>query len=79
MLAAALSLLRRSVRDDSRLAAVVRAGQNETAQITLRATMLLLLMLVAVTDRFHLDAVLGAFLAGIVLRRWAGPTAPVLE
>src|SRR3712207_8298610 len=31
------------------------------------------------TDRFHLDAVLGAFLAGIVLRRWVGSAAPVLE
>src|SRR3954465_8198769 len=79
LLAAVLALLRRGVRDNSRLAGVIRAGQNETAQITLRGTILLLLTLVAVTDRFHLDAVLGAFLAGIVLRRWVGTAAPVLE
>src|SRR3954470_2653752 len=79
LLAAVLALLRRGVRDSSRLAGVIRAGQNETAQITLRGTLLLLLTLVAVTDRLHLDAVLGAFLAGIVLRRWVGTAAPVLE
>ena len=31
------------------------------------------------TNEFHLDAVLGAFLAGMVLRRWAGASAPTLE
>jgi Kef-type K+ transport system membrane component KefB len=79
VLAAALGLLRHGVREGSRLAEVARAGQNETAQITLRGTLLLLLTLVAVTDRFHLDAVLGAFLAGLVLRRWVGTAAPLLE
>ncbi|GAA4734985.1 cation:proton antiporter [Modestobacter marinus] len=78
-LAVLLGLLRHGVRDGSRLADVVRAGQHETAQITLRGTILLLLTLVALTDRFHLDAVLGAFLAGIVLRRWVGEAAPELE
>jgi len=29
--------------------------------------------------QFHLDAVLGAFLAGMVLRRWAGRGLPALE
>ncbi|SOD97653.1 cation:proton antiporter [Blastococcus haudaquaticus] len=79
VLALALGLLRHGVREGSRLADVVRAGQNETAQITLRGTILLLLALVAVTDRFHLDAVLGAFLAGLVLRHWVGTAAPLLE
>ena len=79
VLAVLLSLLRHGVREGGRLADVIRAGQNETAQITLRGTILLLLTLVAVTDRFHLDAVLGAFLAGIVLRQWVGAAAPLLE
>nr|WP_246405800.1 cation:proton antiporter [Modestobacter versicolor] len=79
VLAVALGLLRHGIREGSRLADVVRAGRNETAQITLRGTLLLLLVLVAVTDRFHLDAVLGAFLAGLVLRRWVGAAAPLLE
>jgi Kef-type K+ transport system membrane component KefB len=70
---------RRAVRQSGRLATVVRLGQHETAQITLRATILLLVALIAVTDEFHLDAVLGAFLAGAVLRHWVGSEAPVLE
>jgi Kef-type K+ transport system membrane component KefB len=78
-LALGLGLLRHGVREGGRLAAAVRAGQNETAQTTLRGTLLLLLTLVALTDRFHLDAVLGAFLAGLVLRHWAGGGAPLLE
>jgi len=79
VLAVVLGLLRRVVREDGRLASVVAAGQDATAQITLRATVLLLLTLIAVTDQFHLDAVLGAFLAGVVLRRWVGAAAPQLE
>jgi Kef-type K+ transport system membrane component KefB len=79
VLAMVLSLARRAVRPGGRLATVIAVGQHETAQITLRGTVLLLITLIAVTDRFHLDAVLGAFLAGIVLRRWAGRSAPVLE
>jgi Kef-type K+ transport system membrane component KefB len=67
------------VRPGGRLATVIELRQHETAQITVRGTVLLLIALIAVTDRFHLDAVLGAFLAGIVLRRWAGRSAPVLE
>jgi Kef-type K+ transport system membrane component KefB len=79
VLAVVLGLLRRGVREGSRLAVVVAAGQDETAQITLRGTVLLLIALIAVTDQFHLDAVLGAFLAGVVLRRWVGAAAPQLE
>ncbi|MGY1829413.1 cation:proton antiporter [Geodermatophilus sp. SYSU D01180] len=78
-LAVALALLRRGIRDGSRLARVIAAGQDSTAQITLRATVLLLITLIAVTEQFHLDAVLGAFLAGMVLRRWVGGAAPQLE
>ncbi|GAY10283.1 cation:proton antiporter [Pseudonocardia sp. N23] len=62
-----------------RLADVFLERQHETSQITLRFTVLLLVLLLAVTERFHLDAVLGAFVAGMVLRRWAGTSAPALE
>ena len=79
VLAVLLALARRAVRDGGRLATVVLRGQHETAQTTLRATILLLITLIAVTDEFHLDAVLGAFLAGVVLRRWVGSAAPALE
>ncbi|MGY1711331.1 cation:proton antiporter [Geodermatophilus sp. SYSU D00758] len=77
--AAALAAGRHLVREGSRLTTVVLLNQHETAQITLRATMLLLVALIAVTDQVHLDAVLGAFLAGVVLRHWVGVSSPTLE
>jgi Kef-type K+ transport system membrane component KefB len=79
VLAAVLSLAPRVVRPDGRLATVITLGQHETTQIVVRGTVLLLIVLIAVTNEFHLDAILGAFLAGMVLRRWAGPSAPMLE
>jgi Kef-type K+ transport system membrane component KefB len=50
---------------------VVEEGQDETAQVTLRGAMVLLFVLLAVASRFGLDVVLGAMLAGMVLRGWA--------
>src|SRR5215467_12793003 len=50
---------------------IVREGQDETAQITLRGAMVLLFVLLAMASRFGLDVVLGAMLAGMVLRGWA--------
>jgi Kef-type K+ transport system membrane component KefB len=72
LLAVVLGVGRRFVRPGGRLATVITRGQHETSQITLRGTLVLLILLIAVADRFHLDAVLGAFLAGLVLRRWTG-------
>jgi Kef-type K+ transport system membrane component KefB len=79
VLAMLLAVSSRVMRPGGRLVAVFTERQHETSQITLRFTVLLLVLLLAVTERFHLDAVLGAFVAGMVLRRWAGPSAPVLE
>ncbi|GAA4692490.1 cation:proton antiporter [Pseudonocardia yuanmonensis] len=79
VLAVLLSVASRVMRPGNRLSTVFLERQHETSQITLRFTVLLLVLLLAVTERFHLDAVLGAFVAGMVLRRWAGPSAPVLE
>ena len=50
---------------------IVEEGQDETAQVTLRGAMVLLFVLLAVAARFGLDVVLGAMLAGMVLRGWA--------
>jgi Kef-type K+ transport system membrane component KefB len=50
---------------------IVAEGQDETAQITLRGAMVLLFVLLAVASRFGLDVVLGALLAGMVMRGWA--------
>jgi len=48
----------------------VTEGQEATGQITLRWSMLLLFGLLAIASRFGLDVVLGALLAGMVLRGW---------
>lgn len=56
-------------REDSRLLALARAGADTTGQTTVRLTMLLLVTLVTVAVVFDLDIVLGAFAAGVVLRR----------
>ena len=49
---------------------VLDEGQDATAQITLRWAVVLLFALLAFASRFGLDVVLGAMLAGIVLRIW---------
>jgi Kef-type K+ transport system membrane component KefB len=49
---------------------VITEGQDATAQITLRWAVVLLFALLAFASRFGLDVVLGAMLAGIVLRIW---------
>jgi Kef-type K+ transport system membrane component KefB len=79
LLAVLLSAAPKLARGGGRLARVIEEGQHATTQTTLRFTVLLLILLLAVTDQFHLDAVLGAFLAGMVLRRWSGQGAPALE
>jgi Kef-type K+ transport system membrane component KefB len=78
-LSVVLSAVPRLVRVGGRLARVIAEGQHETAQLTLRITVLLLVLLLAIAEQFRLDAVLGAFVAGMVLRRWAGASAPELE
>jgi Kef-type K+ transport system membrane component KefB len=74
----ALTFLSRSFRV-GRIRTFIEEGEHETTQVTVRGTVLLLTLLLAVTEQFHLDAVLGAFLAGMVLRRWAGRGLPALE
>lgn len=49
---------------------IITEGQDATAQITLRWAVVLLFALLAFASRFGLDVVLGAMLAGIVLRIW---------
>jgi len=49
---------------------MIREGQDATGQLTLRWAVVLLFVLLAVASRFGLDVVLGAMLAGIVLRGW---------
>ena len=49
---------------------IVTEGQEATGQVTLRWSMVLLFILLAIASRFGLDVVLGAVLAGMVLRGW---------
>jgi Kef-type K+ transport system membrane component KefB len=54
----------------SALQRIIREGQDATGQITLRWAVVLLFLLLAAASRFGLDVVLGAMLAGMVLRSW---------
>jgi Kef-type K+ transport system membrane component KefB len=58
---------------------ILRAGENATAQTTLRWTVALLLLLLVVANDVGIDIVLGAFLAGVVLRRWAPGDVDTLD
>jgi Kef-type K+ transport system membrane component KefB len=78
VLAVALALVPRLIRY-RRVQRVLIAGQNATSQTTLRWTVVLLLALLALAARFGLDIVLGAFVAGLVLRQWAPGDVRSLE
>ena len=52
--------------------------EESTGQTTLRWTMVILVGLVALASDIGLDVVLGAFLAGVVLRRWGAPNSDTL-
>ena len=78
LLALVLSFVPRLVRGN-RLERILQEGEGSTAQTTIRWTVLLLLLLLVIAEEFGLDVVLGAFLAGIVLRRWAPGDVHSLE
>ncbi len=62
-----------------RIEAISRKGEHATSQITLRLTLMLLFGLLVLASDVGLDVVLGAFLAGVVLRRWAPGDVAALE
>ena len=62
-----------------RFAEIITEGEHATSQTTLRWTIFLLFALLVVAANFGLDVVLGAFLAGVVLRRWAPLDVDALE
>jgi Kef-type K+ transport system membrane component KefB len=78
VLALVLSFAPRLVRGN-RLERILQEGEGSTAQTTIRWTVVLLLLLLLIAEEFGLDVVLGAFLAGIVLRRWAPGDVHSLE
>lgn len=77
-LAVLFALAPRLIRS-RRAAQILIAGEHATSQTTLRWTVVLLLALLGFAARFGLDIVLGAFIAGIVLRRWAPGDVRSLE
>jgi Kef-type K+ transport system membrane component KefB len=62
-----------------RIAGILSEGEHATSQTSLRWTMVLLFALLVIAADFGLDVVLGAFLAGVVLRRWAPGDVHSLE
>jgi Kef-type K+ transport system membrane component KefB len=74
----ALSVLPRFTQG-TRFGRVVEEGQHETSQTTLRLTVMLLVALLFLSAEFGLDIVLGAFFAGMVLKRWAPGDVESLE
>jgi len=53
----------------TRVARIVLENSHDTSQATLRVTVVLLVGLLLVTQQFGVEAALGAFFAGMVLRR----------
>lgn len=57
----------------TRVAAIIGENKHATSQSTLRITVVLLVGLLLVTEKFGIEAALGAFFAGMVLRRTSTP------
>lgn len=57
-----------------RVQEVIDRGHSTSSQTALRFTILLLVLLLALAATFELDAVLGAFIAGVIARRFSPPT-----
>ena len=62
-----------------RFGTISQEGEHATSQTTLRLTLMLLFGLLVFASDVGLDVVLGAFLAGVVLRRWAPGDVHALE
>jgi Kef-type K+ transport system membrane component KefB len=78
VVALVLSLVPRLGRG-GRVHQILTEGEGATAQATLRWTVAMLLLLLLIANAFGLDVVLGAFLAGVVLRRWTPGDAKSLD
>ena len=78
LVALLFTLVPRIVRSE-KIVNIITEGEHATSQTTLRWTMFLLFALLLVASNFGLDVVLGAFLAGVVLRRWAPTDTHGLE
>jgi Kef-type K+ transport system membrane component KefB len=57
-----------------RVRAVLQRGHHTSSQTALRLTMLLMILLLALAGSFGLDVVLGAFIGGVIFRRFSPPS-----
>ena len=73
VIAVGLAIIPRQLRS-ARLAALIKQGHHTSAQTAVRLTMLIVVLLLAIADGFGLDAVLGAFAAGVIVRRFSPPS-----
>jgi Kef-type K+ transport system membrane component KefB len=63
----------------TRVGAIINENKHATSQSTLRITVVLLVGLLLITERFGVEAALGAFFAGMVLRQTASDDAAELD
>ena len=73
VIAVGLAIIPQQLRS-ARLAALIKQGHHTSAQTAVRLTMLIVILLLAIADGFGLDAVLGAFAAGVIVRRFSPPS-----
>ena len=65
-------------RMPQRLHLIVRAREHATGQLMVRLVVLALFTLLLLSEGFGFESVLGAFAAGVVLRRWSSPERSTL-
>jgi len=58
-----------------RIREILERGHHTSSQTALRFTMLLMILLLSLAGYFGLDVVLGAFIAGVIFRRFSPPSA----
>jgi Kef-type K+ transport system membrane component KefB len=63
----------------TKVGAIINENKNATSQSTLRITVVLLVGLLLITERFGVEAALGAFFAGMVLRQTASDDPTELD
>ena len=68
LIAVAVALLSSRLKNWDRISTAVQEGAETTQQTVVRATVLLMVTLTALSAVFNLDIVLGAFAAGFILR-----------
>jgi Kef-type K+ transport system membrane component KefB len=72
LIAVALAVLPDRYRSE-RISRIIELGHSTSSQTAVRLTVLLMIALLTLADVFGFDVVLGAFIAGIIVRRFITP------